>query len=268
MRDNLLVETQRLKNTTTTIKRKLSSLKICLEEMDLAVDEVDARLEKVIAGAEIYKAKLVRETGREVKRLETEVEDLNKNLTQASGAPQGPSPEVLKIASTITVLESILLHIAETAPDFRLISYSFLFPSVYERVVRGDEEAYFLEELPASAEEVIRRGKEYLDWVRTECDTHLTDSDAWEKYQGVICDWWRNDALPLLYGSRDEQWDDDLPVSLVEMKSWQDDPSSRPIYFSGVFDAYEVYRKHKDEVYESSGVRDFDLKNFSYGARQ
>lgn len=264
MRDNLLVETQRLKTATACIKRKLSALKVSLEELGLSVDEVDARLEKVVDSSEIYKAKLIRENGREIKRLEKEVEDLNKKLCESTGQPQGTSLEVLKIASTMTVLESILLHICESAPDFQLMSYSFLFPAVVERVVRGDDGAYFIDEIPVSSSEVIRRGKEHLKWIRSECDTHVTDPESWDKYQGVVCDWWRNDALPMLYGSRDEQWDDDLPLSLVEMKSWQSDPSSRPIYFSGVFDAYEVYRKHKDEVYESCGARDFDLKHFSF----
>lgn len=264
MKDNLLVETQRLKNSTTTIKRKLTALRTTLEEVNLAVEEVDTRLEKVVAGAEIYKAKLLRETGKDVRRLEKEVEALTKRLSQTTGQTSETSAEVLKIASTLTILESILLHITESAPDFLLMSYSFLFPAIIERVVRGEDEAYFLEEVPSSAAEVIRRGREYLAWIRSECETLITDEDAWDVYQGPVSDWWRNDALPLIYGSRDDQWDDDQSLSLIEMRTWQNDPAARPLYFSGVFDAFEIYRKHKDEVYESCGARDFDLKHFSF----
>jgi hypothetical protein len=67
----------------------------------------------------------------------------------------------------------------------------------------------------------------------------------------------------LIYGSRDEQWDIDEPLTLTEMLTWQDNPGDRPIHFGPVFDAYEIYKKHKDEVYESSGVKEFDIKMFT-----
>jgi hypothetical protein len=47
------------------------------------------------------------------------------------------------------------------------------------------------------------------------------------------------------------------------MLTWQDNPGDRPIHFGPIFDAYEIYKKHKDEVYESSGVKDFDIKMFT-----
>jgi AcrR family transcriptional regulator len=56
---------------------------------------------------------------------------------------------------------------------------------------------------------------------------HLTDSDTWESAVEYITDWWRNDALPLLYGCRDEQWDIDMPLSLPEMIEWRDSPAER-----------------------------------------
>lgn len=268
MQDNLIHEVNKLKNTTAAIKKKLTSFRASFDEMEQACDKVDLRLDSLVSSVEIFKAKLIRENGREVRRLEKEVAELTKKLSESSGPPTTTSKEVLKIASTLTILESILLHITESAPDFLLMSYSFLFPAVIERVVRGEDQAYFLEEVPPSAAEVIRRGKEYLTWIRSECDTLITDEDAWGQYQEPVSDWWRNDALPLIYGSRDEQWDDDQSLTLVEMRMWQNDPASRPLYFSGVFDAFEIYRKHKDEVYESCGARDFDLKYFSFTSNQ
>jgi hypothetical protein len=75
-------------------------------------------------------------------------------------------------------------------------------------------------------------------------------------------EWWANDALPLLYGARDEQWDIDAPFSLPEMLLWRDSPGDRPLNFSTIFEAYEIYRKHKDAVYDSTGLREFELKQF------
>jgi hypothetical protein len=169
-----------------------------------------------------------------------------------------------RIASTIAILESIIRLISEGAEDFRLISEAFLFPAVIERVMSAEDSAYFMEEVPASASVVVSRGREYVAWIREEYDTHLTDPETWEAAIQVTTEWWRNDALPLLYGSRDDQWDIDMPLTLTEMLTWRDVPAERPINFSSVFDAYEVYRKNKDAVYEKTGLRQFELTQFTF----
>ena len=263
MRDNLLTSTNSLRSSLSAFKKKLSNVKISLEELDSSLENLDLKIDRLIASSEIYKAKLKREMGIEVKLLEREVKELRKLIPAEVTREEVTNEEVLKIAKTMTIFESILMHICENAADFRLASCSFLFPAVFERVVRGDEEAYFLNELPSSCTEVIRRGRDYVTWVRSECGTHITDPEAWEQVQESVCDWWRNDALPLIYGSRDEQWDIDEPLTLTEMLTWQDNPGDRPIHFGPVFDAYEIYKKHKDEVYESSGVKEFDIKMFT-----
>jgi hypothetical protein len=48
------------------------------------------------------------------------------------------------------------------------------------------------------------------------------------------------------------------------MLLWRSSPADRPLHFSSIFDAYEIYKKNKDAVYESSGVRTFELKMFSF----
>ena len=265
MYDNLNTVTNRLRTSVTSLKKKVNRLKIGIDELNLELESLDNKLEKVFSESEIYKARLEREVGREVRRLERELATLRK---QSATLPpvQTQTPEgVLGIASTITVLECVLRHICNGADDFRLVSYSFLFPAVIERVINGEDTAYLLEEVPSCASLVIDRGRSYVDWIRGECSTHLTNSDAWEIYAPKVTDWWRNDALPLLYGCRDEQWDIDMPYTHIEMINWRDNPADRPVDFSPIFDAYEIYRTHKNEVYETSGVKDFNLKTFSYG---
>jgi multiple sugar transport system substrate-binding protein len=67
--------------------------------------------------------------------------------------------------------------ICHNADDFRLLSYAFLFPAVIERVVKGNEEAYFLEEIPASADVIVRRGLEYM----LELGKHMSpESRVWD----------------------------------------------------------------------------------------
>ena len=246
------------------LKRKITHASVSLESLNGEIDKTDSRFDKMLSDIEVYKAKLERETGREVKRLEKEVERLSKGSSRTYSEPQSTSQENLKVASTISILECIIRSMCGSADDFRIASYAFLFPAVFERVVEGREEAYLMDIMPPSALLVVQRGQEYLDWIRSGCDTHLTDPKAWEEFSPLVFDWWRNDALPLLYGARDEQWDTDEPMALVEMLSWRDDTAGRPLNFSPIWDAYEIYSNHKDEVYESSGVRSFEVKMFSF----
>lgn len=263
MQDNLVYATDTLRNSITAIKKKLSNIKIVVEQFDVELERIDAKFDKFLVQAEIYKTRLDRELGREARKLEQEIVQLKKTIT-GNTETDNPQEQDARIASTIAVFESIVRFISEGSDDFRLASYSFLFPAVYEKVAKGDEEAYFLEEIPTSTLIVIKRGRDYLEWIRKECDTHLIEPESWEKYSQSICDWWRNDALPLIYGSRDEQWDIEVPMSLTEMLIWRDEPSERPIHFPKIFDVYEVYRVLKDRIYESTGLREFDLKMFSY----
>ena len=263
MIDTLAYQTNSMRTSVSSLKKKLSNLKISVEHLDAELEKIDTKFDKLLTESELYKARLEREVGREVRRLERELALLKKELTK-TGKEETVSKEELRIASTIGIIESVLRQICQNADDFRLISYSFLFPSVIERVVKGAEDAYYLDEVPASANLVIERGKKYVEWVRETCEVHLTDPEAWEVYSEEIANWWRNDALPLLYGSRDEQWDIDVPFSYMEMMLWRDNPGDRPINFSSLFDAYEIYRKDKDLIYEQSGLRDFDLRQFSF----
>jgi hypothetical protein len=261
------VETE-IDSVAATLKKKVAWVSNHLEGLNGEIDRVDARFEKMLGEVEVYKVRLERELSKEIRRLERELEQARKSPVFTQPVQVDTDQTSLRVASTISILECVMRSICGSADDFRLASYSFLFPAVFERVVRADEEAYLLDKIPSSALLVVQRGREYLEWVRSECDTHLTNPKAWEKYAPMVCDWWRNDALPLLYGARDEQWDTDEPMALVEMLSWQEDVAGRPLNFSPVWDAYEIYSKHKDEVYESSGVRAFEVKMFSFQSNQ
>jgi hypothetical protein len=250
-----------MRSSVSSLKKKLSNLKIQIEVFDSEIEKIELKFDKITTEANIYKAKLEREMGREVRRLERELALLRKGNPELSAKRQTSTQE-LKTASSIAILESILRIVCEGADDFRLMSEAFLFPAVIERIMEATEEAYFLEEIPASASLVIQRGREYVQWVRKEYDTHLTDPEAWESAIDYVTEWWRNDALPMIYGCRDDQWEIDVPLTLQEMLQWRDCPAERPINYSSIFDAYEIFRKNKDTVYESTGLRQFELKQF------
>jgi hypothetical protein len=264
--DNVLYATNSMRSSLSSLKKKLSNLRVQMELFDAEIEKIEVKFDNILTQTDIYKSKIEREMGREVRRLKKELSDLYKDTPEHSKSTNVSEREV-KIASSVAIVESIVRMISEGADDFRLISEAFLFPAVIERIVASDEEAYFLEEVPPAATTIIERGREYVQWARQEYPTHLTDPDTWDSAVEYITDWWRNDALPLLYGSRDEQWDIDMPLSLPEMLEWRDCPAERPINFSAVFDAYEIYRKNKDIVYEKTGLRQFELKTFSFPAQ-
>jgi hypothetical protein len=247
------------------LKKKYSNLKISVELFGADLEKLDTKLDSLITNAEIFKEKVIRESTREVRRLEREIELMKAALPAETANSLQTSTEELQIAKTIGIFECLLRHLCENADDFRLVSESFLFPAVYERVVDGKEEAYFLEEIPTSIHALIKQGKEYLTWIRSECQTHLTDPEAWEQYSQPVVDWWRNTALPLIYNARDDQWDIDEAYSLREMLAWENAPGDRPLNFPKIFDGYEIYRKNKDAIYGETGIRTFDLKMFNYG---
>jgi chromosome segregation ATPase len=261
--DNLVHATNSMRSSVSSLKKKLSNLRVQVEYFDAEIEKIEGKFEKVLTQAEIYKSKLEREMGREVRRLERELALLRKSANGLVPVAEATDNEI-KIASSVAILDSILRLTSDGADDFKLMSEAFLFPAVIERILSASEEAYFLEEVPASAETVIERGRQYVAWVRKEYDTHLTDPEAWDSAIDEVTDWWRNDALPLLYGSRDEQWDIDIPLTLTEMLTWRDVPAERPITYSAIFDAYEIYRKNKDLVYEKTGLRQFELKHFTF----
>lgn len=263
--DNIVYATNSIRSSVNSLKKKLSNIKVSVEVLDTELEKINSKFDNLLTQAEIYKSKLEREMGREVRRLEHELALLRKEV-QTEPTKKNASEEELKIATTVGILDVILRFASEGAEDFRLMSESFLFPAVIERVLRGEEEAYYLEEIPTTATLVIERAKAYVKWIRETCDTHVTDPTSWEEYSKQVCDWWRNDALPLIYSSRDEQWDIDVPLSLQEMLIWRNDPAERPLLFSAVYDAYEIYKKNKDVIYESSGIRNFELKMFSFTA--
>ncbi len=260
--DYILSTTNSTKTSLTNLKKKLSNIRTSVDSFDVELSKLENKLENINTQAEIYKAKVEREMGREVRRLERELALLRK---EAPGVVKPEASETdIHVSTTIGIFDTILRHMCKDAEDFRLASEAFLFPAVYERVMEGKQEAYYLDEIPPSASLVISRGRQHIAWVREEYDTHVTDPDTWKEAIDCIVDWWRNDALPMIYGSRDEQWDIDLPLTLTEILLWRDSPGDRPLNFPRIFDAYEIYRKHKDEIYGTTGLREFELKLFTF----
>ena len=181
--------------------------------------------------------------------------------TSLKPVPEPEDPSLVK-ASTIAIFDSILFAIenwstdGDTAPDFSLACQAVLFPLVYDQVMNGNEH-YFLKQVPVASLEVVKRGREYVKFIRDTCQVGLTDTVAWSQYVPMIGKWWVNDALPLLYGARDPMWERSSPLTLEAIMSWRDQPASRALEFPLVFDAMDLLDRHREEIRETTHLPDF-----------
>ena len=86
MLDNLLTSTNAARTSLTNIKKKVSKFRISVEEVSADLEKMDTKFENILSQAEIYKAKLEREMGREVRRLEKELALLRSGIKNAAGS--------------------------------------------------------------------------------------------------------------------------------------------------------------------------------------
>ena len=216
------------------------------------------------ASVEAYRHAAEREAKSEVHRLERKLQEA---LASAARGPQGPADEFaegeVEKASTLAIFDSIIFAISnwstegDTAPDFELACQSVIFPIVYERVMSNDSD-YYLEEVPISAMEVVKRGREQVKHLREVCASSLVDPEAWNTHANSVQQWWIRDALPLLYGGRADEWDEDTPLSLGASLEWRDQPASRALHFPLIFDGMELVNKHRDQIRDITGLPDFN----------
>jgi len=199
---------------------------------------------------------------KRTKDIRKENEELKAKLENMSlEEPEPEDPSLVK-AQTVAIFDSVLFAIenwstdGDTAPDFSLACQAILFPLVYDPVMNGNSN-YFLRKVPDSALEVVKRGREYVKFIRDTCQVGLTDPTAWSQYVPMISKWWVNDALPLLYGARDDVWERSSPLTLEAIISWRDQPASRPLDFPLVFDAMDLLDRHGDEIREKTNLPQF-----------
>jgi hypothetical protein len=118
----------------------------------------------------------------------------------------------------------------------------------------GEDPAYLLLDVPESAKIVVERGRKYVQWVRSICDTHLTNPEAWEKHAREVQQWWLSDALPLIYGEADPDWEDDVPYTLDQMETWKNQPADRMMAFPRIHDAMDIFSKNRKEIYQQTSI--------------
>ena len=227
------------------------NLKAAEDALERVIDEVDTATQK---------------DSKRMRILLRNLEKQNKAALKAAQDSQDSTdlvhPADISRAKTIAVFDGILFAIenwsddGQTASDFTIVCQSLLFPVVYDKVMSGDED-YYLERVPVSALEVVRRGREFIQHLREQSPTSLVSDESWDASAGLIHEWLINDALPLLYGARDEAWEDEIPYSLAQMQQWRDMPQSRLLDFPKIQDAMDLVKTHGDTIRETTGLPQF-----------
>lgn len=213
----------------------------------------------IAQAAEKYKEACERELKRAELRFQQELKSREEARALAPLSDEGD----IKKASTLAFFDSLIFAIGnwsndgQAAFDCELACQSILFPTVYENVMKGNED-YYVAEVPPIALEIVRRGREYIKHIRASCEAPLIDPAAWESFASVIQNWWVGDALPLIYGARDPVWEETTPLSLVEMVEWRDMPASRALHFPLIFDGMELVKQHGDDIRKFTGLPEFN----------
>lgn len=235
-------------------------------QLEKNITNLRANINEVRAAAEEYKETVERESKKKERELLRKIEILEQG--GALERPAAESMEGIEKAKTIAIFDSILFAIenwssdGQTAPDITIVSQSVLFPTVYERVMKNNED-YFIEKVPVAALEVVRRGREFVKHIREVSVTPLSDPAAWKSHAELVQHWWISDALPLIYGARDPEWEEDRLLQHVEIMEWRDMPASRALDFPLIFDGMELVNRYREQIRDSTGLPEFTRQTLS-----
>jgi hypothetical protein len=266
-KDYLNYKLSSLRNEVPKVKKKLSQIGQALQALDNEIDTLTQKVENVSATADDFSNTILKNQDRVVAKMQKRIDELESMLAKVGGGPTSSTNDVvLSKARTIAIFDAILAAITgwsshgDQASDIEAAAQSVVFPCVYERVMSGTDPAYILEEIPDSAELVVQRGREYVRWVRSQCETHITTPESWNEFAPSIQQWWIGDGLPLLYGERDPDWETDTLYTLEQIEVWRKNPADRIVAFPKIHDAIDILQKHRSEVYQSVPLGAFSQK--------
>ena len=235
-----------------------------IRKIEEASEKIDEMYDRVNVALETFKYRIERSASADLKRAQRRIKELEKQLeTGGVQRREDVDYDAIAKAKTLATFDAILFNICnwstagDTAPDFELASQAILFPAVYERVMEGDREDYIFDSMPTAALEVVKRGREWIRYFRQTCQLSLADPSMWSEHIERVAQWWLSDALPLIYGSRDPDWEHDEPFSQQEVIAWRDFPANRALAFPLIFDGMELVNRYSDQIRESSGVPQF-----------
>lgn len=253
-----------LKNEIPALRKKASNVESALAGLVNEFDNFQVKVDSLGLVVDNYHLSTTRQNEKIVKRLQDQIHSLEAKLAnKEENLSTKVNPVILQKATTIAIFDSILNAITSwseegnLASDIEAASQSILFPTIYERIMAGDDPSYILDEIPECATIIVARGREYVKWVRENCETDITHPDVWNIYAPQIQKWWLNDALPMIYGESDPDWEDDIPYALEQIETWRQNPADRMTAFPRIFDAMEIYKNNRKEIIETTEILNF-----------
>jgi hypothetical protein len=248
-----------------------SKIKALQDKKALQDQEFQVKLSSLLEELHTKRAAERQEMPAAIRKATSKLKAANNKLAWELKQAQKAAPAVvaqkeekvgLERAKTLAIFDSILFSIENwatddsPAPDFTLAAQATLFPLVYEEVGKGNSD-YYITEVPTAAGEIVRRGREYIHAFRKEDDTSILQEESWGVISAEIHDWWVRDALPLLYGARDPDWEINEPYGLEDMLKWRHMEASRPLEFPLIFDGMELVKQFGDDIRSSTGLPEF-----------
>lgn len=265
-KDYLNYRLNKLKNEVPTLKRKLDNILTSVSALSTELDTFVSKIDTLGTGIESYHMSTQAGYERQMRKMQKHIDKLERKLAGGGLDSGGTNPVLLDKAKTIAIFDAILNAITswsqagDLASDVEAASQSVLFPSVYERVMSGEDPAYLLSDVPESAYIVVQRGRKYVEWIRSVCETHLTQPEAWAVYAKEVQSWWLTDGLPLIYGEADPDWEDDVPYTLDQIETWRNNPADRMLAFPRIYDAMNLVSNHRQEINEGTTILSFTQK--------
>lgn len=244
-----------------------NDLNLKMDELKQICGDVKPQMDAYFANRREHEQYIARRELRECQDLLEEERKLVRQLKQQLAVAELPQDGSVEKAKTLAIFDAIIASISnwstdgQTAPDIELIFQSILFPLVYEPVCRSNED-YYLQEVPRIAFEIVKRGREYVAHLRQEFPSFINTKESWEKYAPEIQNWVINDALPLIYGARDENWQIKKAYKFASMLVWHDEPHQRIMDFPLVYDGMELVAQRSEDI-KSAGIAKFEFDTLS-----
>lgn len=244
-----------------------TDLGVLMDDLKTTSFEIKPQIDEYWQNKKEHMEYLARRDTRAVQQKLDEALKENIELKRQLAIKEVADDGSIEKAKTLAIFDAIIASISnwstdgQTAPDVELIFQSILFPLVYEPVCKGNED-YYLQEVPSIAPEIVKRGREYVADLRQRCISLINTKESWTEFAPEIQEWIVNDALPLIYQARDDDWQIKKAYPFGAMTVWRDEPHQRIRDFPLIFDGMELVARRSEDIREA-GIAKFELNTLS-----
>ncbi len=201
-----------------------SKLLVDLQSEVQILDKLESRVILEISRAKVRVESLIRKLERHCdasRRHHKSLIESNKLWRQRElkkrDEPTSTPTAFFTVDSIIRLVYAISVTDTVRATDFEALSFSFLIYAVLERALTGESSGYILKQ-PLDIKELTEDGGALLRLLRESFTCSLTESEeVWNEVSPLVREWWKDVALPKIFGGSDPDWetDDNLPYDYM-----------------------------------------------------